>query len=191
MTNKDYRVTIKVRNNRILRAIEESGGTPGAKWCEANGLTYSAVNDLINMVAGPLNAEGQMRKVALDLCDAVGKLPEELWSTDQIYPLEKNFSVIEMERGQIEALLPYDDKVCELDTSKIDMDETKAAIQNALAKLKPRYRDVMILRYIEDLSLREVGERLDVTPVRVRQMELMALRKLRNPEVSGLLKDCL
>mgnify|MGYP005820526747 CR=1 FL=1 len=28
---KDYRVTVKVRNNRLLRAIEAAGGAPGQK----------------------------------------------------------------------------------------------------------------------------------------------------------------
>lgn len=37
---KDYRVTVKVRNNRILRAIEAAGGTLVGKWCEEHGLAY-------------------------------------------------------------------------------------------------------------------------------------------------------
>ncbi len=94
---KDYRITVKVRNNRILKAIEECGGTPGQKWCEANGLSYSSLNYFINMAKSPLRDDGTIRSSASQLCDVVGKLPEELWSNEQLYPLEKNFSEMEMD----------------------------------------------------------------------------------------------
>ncbi len=65
---KDYRVTVKVRNNRILRAIEEAGGTPGQKWCEEQGIGYQSINNLVNMTASPLTADGNLSAPAAMLC---------------------------------------------------------------------------------------------------------------------------
>ena len=91
--HKDYRLTVKVRNNRILKAIEAVGGTPGGKWCAANGLNYVSVNELINLTSSPLNkVDGTLTLNASLLCDVLGKLPEDLWSNEQLYPLVKNFS---------------------------------------------------------------------------------------------------
>lgn len=73
---KDYRITVKVRNNRILKAIEAVGGTPGNKWCEANGLGYGLVNDLINLTASPIGEYGDLRPTAARLCEVLGVLPD-------------------------------------------------------------------------------------------------------------------
>ena len=88
----DYRVTVKVRNNRILKAMKEIGAEPGQKWCEANGLVYTQINNLINMTESPLLKTGALSTSAERLCDVLGKLAEELWTNDQIRPLEKNFT---------------------------------------------------------------------------------------------------
>ena len=50
---KDYRITVKVRNNRMLNAIADAGGTPGQKWCAGKGLSYARWNSLINMTSSP------------------------------------------------------------------------------------------------------------------------------------------
>ena len=41
------------------------------------------------------------------------------------------------------------------------------------------------------LSLEQIGRELELTRERVRQIEAQALRKLRDPEVSARLRDCL
>jgi len=65
--------------------------------------------------------------------------------------------------------------------------------RNALAALTPREREVLCLRFgigeERDLTLEEVGRRFDVTRERVRQIEGKALRKLRHPTRSRLLRS--
>lgn len=59
------------------------------------------------------------------------------------------------------------------------------AVQNLLLSLKPRLARVLELRLgINDgldRTLEEVGREFDVTRERIRQIEAMALRQLRNP----------
>ena len=186
---KDYRLTIKVRNNRLLKAIEASGGTPGGKWCAANGLGYERVNDLINMTSSPLNADGEMNKAAERLCEVLGKLPEDLWSNEQLYPLERNFSEMEMDHAQIVALLPQEQQSYLPDFSEFEQAQTKALLSNAVSTLTQREQDVIRMRFEDDLTFDECGKQMGVTMERVRQIEAKALRKMRHPSRVGIIVD--
>ena len=180
--HKDYRLTVKVRNNRILKAIEAVGGTPGGKWCAANGLNYVSVNELINVTSSPLNkVDGTLTLNASLLCDVLGKLPEDLWSNEQLYPLVKNFSEMEMDYGQVCALLPSSEQSYLPDFSEMEEAETTKLVDEALGCLTSREAKVLRLRFYEDMTLAAIGEQLGVQQERVRQIEAKALRKLRHP----------
>lgn len=197
---KDYRVTVKVRNNRILKAIEDSGGAPGAKWCQENGLSYGAVNMLINMTESPITSYGELRQVAQRLCDVTNKLPEDLWSNQQLYPLEKNFSEMEMDNHQIESLIHNNDQPFGVYTALydsdvdhpaiIDQEQTSELINIALEALTPMQTKVIRMRFFDDLTLEEIADQIGVSKERVRQIEQKALRRLRKPKNAGLLMDC-
>ncbi|MBU0512005.1 MAG: sigma-70 family RNA polymerase sigma factor [Chloroflexi bacterium] len=68
-------------------------------------------------------------------------------------------------------------------------------VKNALAVLSDRERQVLELRFGlldgKDHTLEEVGKYFDVTRERIRQIESMALRKLRHPTHSRHLKEYL
>ena len=69
----------------------------------------------------------------------------------------------------------------------------KEKVDFALDALNDREREVVILRYgLQDnapLTLEEVAQRLNVTRMRVRQIESKALNKLRMPDVSAVFDD--
>ena len=68
-------------------------------------------------------------------------------------------------------------------------------MQTALSTLTERERKVILLRFgLEDghpKTLEEVGKVFGVTRERIRQIEAKALRKLKHPSRSKLLKDYL
>ena len=68
-------------------------------------------------------------------------------------------------------------------------------VLRVLNNLTQREREVIMLRFgledDQDHTLEEVGKRLKVTRERVRQIEERAIRKLRHPQSSRLLKDYL
>jgi RNA polymerase primary sigma factor len=68
-------------------------------------------------------------------------------------------------------------------------------VRRALSNLTQRERQVIELRFglldDKDHTLEEVGRQLNVTRERVRQIEERAIRKLRHPQSSRLLKDYL
>jgi RNA polymerase primary sigma factor len=68
-------------------------------------------------------------------------------------------------------------------------------LRKALGQLTLRERQVIELRFglvdDHDHTLEEVGKKLKVTRERVRQIEERAIRKLRHPQTSSILKDYL
>lgn len=64
-------------------------------------------------------------------------------------------------------------------------------LDKVLATLSAREQEVLKLRFgLDDgqsRTLKEIGQKLDVTPERIRQIEARALRKLRYPSRSSLL----
>ena len=71
----------------------------------------------------------------------------------------------------------------------------REAMQHVLASLTPREAKVLKMRFGIDLNtdhtLEEVGRQFDVTRERIRQIEAKALRKLRHPTRSELLRSFL
>jgi RNA polymerase primary sigma factor len=86
-----------------------------------------------------------------------------------------------------------------VDENAVDMDEAatrivlKAQVEGVLGTLSPRERRVVELRFGLDgdklYTLSEIGAELGVTRERIRQIETKALRKLRHPSRSKLLRE--
>lgn len=74
-------------------------------------------------------------------------------------------------------------------------DNLKAATNDVLSGLTPREAKVLRMRFGIDMStdhtLEEVGKQFDVTRERIRQIEAKALRKLRHPSRSEILRSFL
>lgn len=62
-------------------------------------------------------------------------------------------------------------------------------IIKALATLTPREESVLRKRFIDGLTLESIGKRFNISRNRVRQIEAKALRKLRHPTRSRILKQ--
>ncbi len=57
--------------------------------------------------------------------------------------------------------------------------ERAIALADQLAKLRPQYRDVIVLRNLQGLSFEEVADRMDRKPGTVRMLWLRAMEKLK------------
>jgi len=58
--------------------------------------------------------------------------------------------------------------------------ERNAGLQRALASLEETQREVLLLHYVEDLSLAEVAQVLQITPDAARMRHFRALKQLRS-----------
>ena len=63
---------------------------------------------------------------------------------------------------------------------KLEERDVKNELQSALKKLPERERMVMVLYYHENMTLKEIGENIDVSESRVCQIHAQAIMKLRN-----------
>jgi RNA polymerase primary sigma factor len=125
---------------------------------------------------------------------------------------------LDMTPGRVSELLIWAEKVFSLDAPLSEEDENtlgdiiedvhdrgpmeatdlqllREEIRKALGALTLRERQVIELRFglvdDHDHTLEEVGRKLKVTRERVRQIEERAIRKLRHPQASRMLKDYL
>jgi RNA polymerase sigma factor for flagellar operon FliA len=61
----------------------------------------------------------------------------------------------------------------------VEKEEIKDIIVEAIKKLPDKEKKVIVLYYYEDLTLKEIGQVLDVTESRVSQLHTKAIMRLR------------
>jgi RNA polymerase sigma-70 factor (ECF subfamily) len=72
---------------------------------------------------------------------------------------------------------------------RLDREALRERVQAALALLRPRDREVLVLLYMEDLSAAEIGAVLGMTDGAVRTRHVRALERLRNLLPTGGLSE--
>ena len=70
------------------------------------------------------------------------------------------------------------DKLGTLDRG-MEQADARLIVEPALQQLKPREREVIYLRYYQDRTQREVGQRIGVTQMQVSRIETKAMKRLR------------
>ena len=188
----DYRVQIKVRNARLLRAIERAGHQPGQIFAREVGISYTGhLLPYLNLKRTPFDENGDLRPCAEMLCVFLNRLPDELWSEEQRYPLLTNVAEIELSAASVHELLasPSD---CADPLSLLEKKQAAQAVDALLDTLTPREAEVLRLRHGidgEPMNLEEMAKAKGCSRERIRQIEAKALRKLRAPARQTALMD--
>ena len=188
----DYRVQIKVRNARLLRAIERAGHQPGQIFAREVGISYTGhLLPYLNLKRTPFDEISDLRPCAEMLCVFLNRLPDELWSEEQRYPLLTNVAEIELSAASVHELLasPSD---CADPLSLLEKKQAAQAVDALLDTLTPREAEVLRLRHGidgEPMNLEEMAKAKGCSRERIRQIEAKALRKLRAPARQTVLMD--
>ena len=205
-TVKDYRVELRLRNNRILKHIEALGFKTRAEFCRAYGLHYSQINDLVCMREPALKAKKNRkggweaeRAVITRLTDIFGCSVEDLFNDRQlIADFKATKTVAEMDEPPVLSLEHDEVKMLtspETPAHTVAFQDAQDAIGDALHELSPREEQCLRLRYglggAEEHTLEQLGDIFKVTRERVRQIEAKALRKLKHPSRKNALLDAL
>jgi len=166
-------------------------------------------NRLIRIPAHMTETINKIKKISRELTLSLQKEPSFKDIADALGISEKELIEINQYMNSISSLdTPLDegdgdDTVESLiaDTKAIDPEENceqadmLATINKVLATLSDREAEILRLRFGLDghqaMTLEEVGEYEGLTKERIRQLEIKALQKLRNPNRSRLLKDYL
>lgn len=189
MTEDEYRIRVSVRNNLILKAIEDQGHESIKHFCEVYDLKAVDVRNVINFTKRPMQPNGEFCTTANKLMEALGAAPTDLWTVEQL-ELGLTRNSVERVVGQkaLDSLLGMDNGemiAIESPDEAIMNKERNLVLLGVVSSLTPREQKVLQLRFglygEEEHTLEETGNIIDVTRERVRQIEAKALRKLSHP----------
>lgn len=192
----EYRVNLKVRNNLILTAMENAGYKSVNQFCKINKLCPVQIGKLINLNRTPVKPDGSWTGLANRLADALGLFPEDLWTQEQTYfVLPTNQSHFNVTHKNLALMLARHTgelpDECDLDANLLQQDR-KRLLAEALDCLTEREAKVLQLRFgigtDKEHTFQEIAQMFNVTNERVRQIELQALRRLKQPGYINHLK---
>ena len=193
----DYRIEVKVKNANILRAIKKNGYDNVNRFCVANGLSATLFGEYVNLKRSPVNKHGDWMPFVIKVAEALDVMPSNLFSHEQLIPLDNNKSSADVSMEDIGTLLPAPVK----SPLKLMLEQdAKVTVDAALERLLTE-REAKVLRALsgidqEPKTWRQIGEELDISHQRVRHIEANALRKLRgangiNGAAPNFLRDAL
>jgi RNA polymerase sigma factor (sigma-70 family) len=196
---REYRVKVTVRNNLLLTAMENAGYKTQADFARAAGLSTNQVNELVAMRKPPLGEMGDFCETAKVIMEVLGACPSELWSDEQlVMSLKRNTSNALLH--QRELLSIFGKNATELigfEPENVEEQENidlKNLMENTLSTLTPREKKVLQLKFgvdTQEHTYYEIGNQMDLTAERIRQIEAKALKKMRHPSRSDDLKQFL
>ena len=195
---EEYRLKVTVRNNLIMRAIEDFGYTNLNKFATAEGIGIGGLYDLVNLKRAPIGVDGEFSKYAKELMEVLGACPTDLWTEEQLtLTLRHNSEERQLSKeGMRIALQSGARSLIGLPHHEVENKQKEKAISDALNTITPRSRQVLSLRFglngQEEHTLEETAEIMgDITRQRIMQIEAKALRHMRHPSRADKLKELL
>lgn len=169
--SKDYNVTLRVRNGRILRLMRERGFTTSAQLARAAGVSQQEVGRILNMRGTPVLRTGDWRRQVLALAGALGCLPEDMFNEQQTTrPIAKNTVDLDLDASDVATLL----------TGNLeDTTWAKIEVDKLLEDVSPRERSVVQARLAGE-TFESIAQDMGIGKERVRQIELKAHRRMRH-----------
>lgn len=179
---KPYRIRIKIQNNLLLSAIEEAGYKTQAAFSRTAGLHVADVNALVAMREAPIMASGEFSNAARLIMETLGAAPNDLWTDDQLYRcLSRNSTAVSVGATFIEELREYNAALLRTPSPEEAFEKSawRGSLLNGLQKLPDRKRAAVLLMYDKEYTLKEIGQALQVTQERARQMVIEGIKVLR------------
>ena len=176
--NKDYRLKVTIRNDRLLTAMENMGFESMAQFTQTHGLNYQRTGEIFNGKLKPLNNKGELTSTAKEILSILNLETDEAFTERQL----KGFVKTTFEKRIKEKdLLKLADPIKNHEFLLMEKDVNKI-LSEMLSELPPRYEKVV--RMINGIgeqevcSCKKVALEFNLSTSRVSQMYLKALQKL-------------
>lgn len=174
----DYRIEAKIRNARLLRAIESIGESPTG-FAKKRGLNISRMCEIVAMKTAPVNATGDWWPEVMAICEATRKMPSDLFTERQMKRAEKTSIVKDVE----EADLAIESQVATQDLlpppeCRIDAKRAATEVFEWLCEKNPRAAKAVSMHH-EGATLEEIGGEIGASRERVRQIVAKSTRQMR------------
>lgn len=180
---KDYRLDIRVRNNRILSLMEGRGFYSVPKFCAHHRLAVSTMYKMIKMQEPAARQSGEWRKPVLDIATALRVDPDELFNERQKAGGARPGSITRYVNESDLLSIDTDVAAAEIAYDPLTLIDDKVDLEAALHVLSDRGRDVIARRFGLDGSPAQTYDEIacdyKLTRERIRQIELKALRALK------------
>jgi RNA polymerase sigma factor (sigma-70 family) len=168
-----------MRNKLILNRMRELGIKSQTQLAILSGLKLRTVNDYVCLNTTPVsNIDGEWLDSAYTISSALHVEPEELWADEYL-----DMTLVRRPRKSIEV------SMSEYDTSQLPSRQgTQQMVQKLtvskvlsknLQKLTLREQDIIKSSFFDGEQLYEIGARMGVTSVRIRQIQQKALQRLK------------
>ena len=188
---KDYRIVIKIKNNRILKYIYAAGYNSVGEFCRMNNFHASIIGEYVNLKLSPIQKRsGRWKNSVLNICKVLRCLPEDIFSDEQLKSLESNVKMIEMDKVDMldHVLLPKNPEQLMIEVDR------KTSIEGVLKTLTVREEKIIKMvfgldPYGSEYTFREIAEQDGISVARIQQITSKALRKIRHPSRSKHLKE--
>jgi len=183
MTN-DYRVKITIRNERILKLIEDQGYVSVRKFCEAQKIEYQRTTELISGKLKPVKDNGELCYICSQLLKALGAEFEDCFTPRQMKGFNKRSFEIKVKEESLKALI---NPTVNQEMKMIEQD-AKNNIRYAIEiGLNPREAAMLKMKFGFDdgheQTLEQIGTTFGVSRERVRQIIAKAKRRMSHPSV--------
>jgi len=191
---KDFRVEVKVKNNKLLEQIEKAGFESLADFSRKTGISQGLIGDYVNMRESALANNGQYRSTVLKISEALKCMPEDLFPAAQMtQKLETNKQHFTANESELFDLTSSLRSAAMSPERRLIHEDANRVVKQVLLTLTPREQRILDLRFGltsgEEQTLDQVADQFGVGRERVRQMQAKAMRKMKHPKRSRELRE--